>query len=58
MFGKKLKTLWQEIQNRLNEIDVYVPPLPDPETKEDKRNWFFDSSRDYLEQLRIYKEKR
>jgi len=57
-FGKKLKTLWQEIQNRLDEIDIYVPPLPDPETKEDKRNWFFDSSRDYLEQLRIYKEKR
>ena len=36
-------------------MEVELPELLEPEVEPDDEGWFFDSSRDYLEQLEYYK---
>lgn len=53
--SERLKLLWQTIQEKIYEVWVDLPPLPEGEIEEKTDNYLYDSARNYLEQLRIYK---
>lgn len=52
-----LKTLQQAIEAKPADLDPDLPLLPEPETVPDDEGWLFDSRRDYMEQLRYYKNR-
>lgn len=53
-----LETLRQGVQDELDSIDVCLPDPPTPEVSMDETDWLFDSSRDYFEQLAVYKARK
>lgn len=56
---ERLETLQQAVREKLEALEPDLPPIPEGETEEEPEDegWLFDSSRDYLEQLRHYKER-
>lgn len=44
------------VQIELSIFEPDLPPMPEPETPPESDGWLFDSSRDYLDQLRVYKD--
>jgi len=50
-------TIINEIDRAKRDGDIYLPLVPDPEVEGDTEDdlWIYDSSRDYLGQLRVYK---
>ncbi len=54
---ERLETLQQEIAEKLDALDPDLPPLPSPEAYPNDEGWLFDSRRDYLAQLRHYKNR-
>lgn len=54
----RMKVLQQAAREKLEALEVDLPPLPEgtPDQEPDDEGWLFDSRRDYLEQLRHYKE--
>lgn len=54
--SEDLKKAYQAIQEKIEAINVEIPPLPKPEIEEKNRAWLFDSGRNYLEQLKAFKE--
>ncbi len=52
-----LKTLQQEIEEKLADLEPALPSLPEPETYPDDEGWLFDSRRGYREQLDHYKSR-
>jgi hypothetical protein len=54
-----MATLWHAIENRRESFDPELPDRPAPETDEvDESDWLFDSQRDYLTQLKHYKDRK
>ncbi len=53
----RLETLQQAIEEKLADVAPDLPPLPEPEASPDDVGWLFDSRRDYMEQLRHYKDR-
>ncbi|PLS87222.1 MAG: hypothetical protein CYG60_03080 [Actinobacteria bacterium] len=45
------------IAEKLDALELDLPPLPEPEATPDDEGWLFDSRRAYLEQLRHYKNR-
>ncbi|MDP9457032.1 MAG: hypothetical protein M3Q60_14930 [Actinomycetota bacterium] len=54
---ERLETLQQAIEEKLRALEPDLPPLPEPEALPDDEDWLFDSRRDYMEQLRHYKNR-
>jgi hypothetical protein len=52
-----LKALQHAIAEKLDALELDLPPLPEPEATPDDEDWLFDSRRAYLEQLRHYKNR-
>jgi hypothetical protein len=56
---ERLEALRQDVQATIDDFDVDVPPRPEPETNPpDEEDWLFDASREYLDQLEMYKQRR
>jgi hypothetical protein len=55
----RLQSLQLEVREKLDALEPELPPLPEGETEDepDDEDWLFDSRRNYLEQLRHYKER-
>ena len=53
--GRKLESLSQDIKESIDNMDIDIPALPEPNVQTEDDNWLFDSKRDYLEQLKYYK---
>jgi len=44
------------VQVKADEFTVDLPPRPEPaEADADESDWLFDSNREYLEQIAVYK---
>lgn len=54
---ERLETLQHAIEEKLADVEPDLPPLPEPEANPADEGWLFDSRRDYLEQLRHYKNR-
>jgi len=52
---EELETLRQAVEEGLDEVDVALPALPEAEVQRLGREPYFDSSREYMEQLGYYK---
>jgi hypothetical protein len=53
---ERIDVVWHAIQEAADSLDVDLPPRPEPEIDlSDESDWLFDSARDYLTQLSIYK---
>ena len=47
------------VQEAADVLDVDLPPRPDPEIDlPDESSWLYDSGRDYLGQLSVYKRRK
>ena len=54
---ERLQTLQQAVTEKLDALEPNLPPLPESEATPEDVGWLFDSRRDYLEQLRHYKQR-
>ena len=54
--SERKKTLWHAIQKEIESTYIKIPALPRPEIEEKNNDWLFDSKRNYLEQLGIFKK--
>ena len=56
-FEEPVNRLRQAVINEINSYSIDLPPLPEPNIAEDTEDdvWIYDSSRNYLEQLKVYK---
>lgn len=54
-YKQRAEVVRQGIQNEMNAINVDPPDLPESELVDEGDGWLFDGSRDYLEQLKVYK---
>jgi len=52
----RLKSLWQDIKNEIEQIHVILPTVPAPEVTDMTDIYLFDSQRDYMGQLEVYKQ--
>lgn len=55
-FRERLEALRRAVQIELAIFEPDLPPMPEPETPPESDGWLFDSSRDYLDQIRSYKD--
>jgi hypothetical protein len=55
-FRARLEALRRAVQIELAIFDPDLPPMPEPETPPESDGWLFDASRDYLDQIRSYKD--
>lgn len=53
--SEHLESIYLAIQEKIKAICVDIPELPEGEIEENSDNYLFDSGRDYLHQLEIYK---
>jgi hypothetical protein len=53
----RLETLQDAMEEKLSDLEPDLPLLPEPEATPKDEGWLFDSRRDYLEQLRHYKDR-
>lgn len=56
-FRERLGSVRRAIQIELDGFEPDLPPLPDPETPQERGGWLFDSRRSYFEQLESYKSR-
>ena len=57
--AERLEIVRQAIQEKADDFDPDLPPLPDPAAPgQDESNWLFDSLRGYFEQLEHYKQRK
>lgn len=55
-FKPQAESLGHALKKAIEDLDVDLPELPEGEAEgEDEMDWLFDSSRDYLEQIKAYK---
>ncbi len=54
---ENLKTIQHAVREKLETLEPELPPLPEPEAAPNDEGWLFDSRRDYIEQLRHYKDR-
>ena len=57
-YRKELEMLRLAVQNAVDQLDIELPPLPEPETVPEDQDWLFDSRRDYFAQLAAYRARR
>jgi len=57
-YRKELEMLQLAVQNAVDQLDIELPPLPEPETVPEDQDWLFDSRRDYFAQLAAYRARR
>lgn len=51
-------SLRQVIKQKIRRMDIDWPAVPEPDiTGDDGLEWLYDSSRDYLDQLQVYKDR-
>jgi len=43
------------LRKSIDQVELDLPELPQPETQEEEKGSLLDGSRDYLEQLEVYK---
>lgn len=53
---QQMESLRQTTKKAGEQMRVALPELPEPEVEGDEKEWLFDSGRDYLEQLKVYKQ--
>jgi hypothetical protein len=60
-YDKRLETLQLAVEEKLGEIHLHLPELPEGEIgseADEERQWLYSSYRDYLDQLEVYKERK
>ena len=56
---EQVEAIWHAIQEAADSLIVDLPPRPEPEIDiPDERDWLYDSGRDYLSQLSVYKRRK
>jgi hypothetical protein len=56
---ERLKTLRQAVQEEMTYFQPPIPSRPEPLIEgTDESGWLFDTGRDYLEQLEVYKARK
>jgi hypothetical protein len=56
---RRLETLQQAVEEKLEALEVDLPDVPEGETEEDEEmEWLYSSDREYEEQLEVYKERK
>ncbi len=53
---ERKETLYHNIQKKIQTIKIEIPARPGPEIEEENNDWLFDSERNYLEQLQVFKK--
>jgi hypothetical protein len=56
---KQVEAAWHAMEEAASSLEVSLPPRPEPNIDlPDESGWLFDSGRDYLDQLSVYKRRK
>ncbi|HEX9972010.1 MAG TPA: hypothetical protein VGD14_08070, partial [bacterium] len=55
---ENLESLWDDVTLEISKMKTELPEKPEPEINMSDKNYLFDSDRDYLQQLQVYKNYR